>query len=120
MIMNEIVLFERSSPLPLILRRCQNTLVDRQSLSRNGDQLKAEFGRFALEFFQLALTIFELVIVGTQINVLFFIFQHIVNNSCQLMSRRRNGFGGAELGAHTTIKGAERTVAKMQTLRRHP
>ncbi len=55
----------------------------------------------------------------TEVYVLLFVFEHMIEDTRDLVSGGRNGFGAAVFGPHAAIKGAQSTLAATRTLSRH-
>jgi hypothetical protein len=72
---------------------------------------------FFLRNFNSLLAVSLLVVLRAFVDVLLTILQHAIDQSGKPVDHRRNGFGGAELGAHSEVLSSQVALAAEQRAR---
>jgi len=80
---------------------------------------EAELGCLLSEELYLLLAVSLLVVLGAFVDVLLTVLQRAIDQSGEPVGHRRNGFGGAELGAESAVLGSQVAAAAEQRGRCH-
>ena len=76
----------------------------------DGHQTEFELGGAPFKGFEDTLAVLLLVVFGSNVDVFFSVFEHVVDDLRQFVGRRRDRFGGSQSGFHATVECAKGTI----------